>query len=71
MYISIIIIMIAMVGVSNVYATTNSTSNVNKPLVQQIEELIENPFFAPDASCMFDAFSCIAYQEITKNALKL
>jgi len=44
------------VSVSSVYAITNSTSNVNKPLYQQIEDLIENPFFAPDASCLFDAF---------------
>ena len=48
-----------MVGIStlaNVYAITNSTSNVNVPLYKQIEKLIENPFFAPDASCEFDAY---------------
>ena len=38
------------------FATTNSTSNVNKPLYKQIEDLIENPFFAPDASCLFDTY---------------
>ena len=57
MYISIIVVLIiGIVSVSNVYATTNSTSNVNVPLYRQIEKLIENPFFAPDASCMFDAY---------------
>jgi hypothetical protein len=59
-YISIIVASITiMVGVStltSVYAITNSTSNVNKPLYQQIKALIENPYFAPDASCLFDAF---------------
>ena len=49
-----------MVGVSttlanaSVYAITNSTSNVNVPIESQIRELIENPFFAPDASCDLD-----------------
>ena len=64
MYISIIIalITIVMVGVSttlanaSVYAITNSTSNVNGPLYQQIQDLIENPFFAPDRSCLFDVY---------------
>ena len=77
MYISInvalIIVITIMVGVSTLtsYATTNSTSNVNKPLYQQIENLIENPFFAPDASCMFDAYQlhCIPgdHQECPEN----
>ena len=64
MYISIIIalITIVMVGVSttlvnaSVYATTNSTSNVDKPLYRQIGELRLNPYFAPDESCDFDAY---------------
>ena len=51
-----IIIIIMMVSVPSVNAITNSTSNVNKPLHQQITELITNPYFAPDASCDFDAY---------------
>jgi len=42
--------------VSVSYAITNSTSNVNRPLYQQIKDLIENPFFGPDYSCLFDAY---------------
>lgn len=49
-------IAIMMVSVSNVYAITNSTSNVNKPLYRQIGELRLNPYFAPDESCDFDAY---------------
>jgi hypothetical protein len=49
-------IAIMMISVSNVNAITNSTSNINRPLYQQIQNLIENPYFAPDASCMFDAY---------------
>jgi hypothetical protein len=37
-------------------AVTNSTSNVGVPLERQISELIENPYFAPDASCDFDTY---------------
>lgn len=59
MYISIIVALViaGMVSVNNVaYAITNSTSNVNKPLNDQIGELRINPYFAPDESCLFDAF---------------
>jgi hypothetical protein len=63
MYISIIVALITvMVSVSTLanasvsYAITNSTSNVDKPLYRQIQELIENPYFAPDGSCVFDTF---------------
>ena len=45
-----------MVSAPSVYAITNSTNNVDKPLYRQIGELIENPYFAPDASCDFDAY---------------
>ena len=45
-----------MMGTSNVYAITNSTSNVDVPLYKQIEQLRINPYFAPDESCMFDAY---------------
>jgi hypothetical protein len=62
-----------MIGVStlpNVYAIINSISNVDKSLYRQIQDLIENPFFASDASCMFDAYQlhCIPgdHQECPK-----
>src|SRR5688572_21131741 len=41
---------------ANANAITNSTSNVNRPLEEQIEDLRINPYFAPDESCMFNAF---------------
>jgi hypothetical protein len=61
MYTYIMIVIVLASGmVANVvntsYAVTNSTSNVNKPLHGQIQNLIENPFFAPDYSCLFDAY---------------
>ena len=49
-------IAIMMASVSNVYAVMNSTSNVGKSLENQIGDLRLNPYFAPDESCMFDAF---------------
>lgn len=58
----IVIVMITtMIMVSSIannvsYAATNSTSNVNRPLYRQIQDLVENPFFGPDYSCLFDAY---------------
>jgi hypothetical protein len=45
-----------MISVSNAQAVTNSTNNVGVRLSSQIKKLIENPFFAPDGSCLFDAY---------------
>jgi hypothetical protein len=61
MRVSIIIgTIMTMIMIANVaslsYAITNSTSNVNRPLYRQIQDLIENPFFGPDYSCLFDAY---------------
>jgi hypothetical protein len=50
------IIAIVMISVSNAQAVTNSTNNVGVPLSSQIKKLIENPFFAPDGICLFDAY---------------
>ena len=47
---------IMMASVPNVYAVMNSTSNVGKSLENQKGDLRLNPYFAPDESCMFDAF---------------
>jgi hypothetical protein len=55
-YVMIGIIAIVMISVSNAQAVTNSTNNVGVPLSNQIKKLIENPFFAPDGSCLFDAY---------------
>ena len=41
---------------SSSYAITNSTSNINKPLYRQIQDVFENPFFDPDYSCLFDTY---------------
>jgi hypothetical protein len=62
MYISAIItalvltIVIMITSIFSVYATTNDTDDINKPLYRQIQELIINPNFAPDHSCLFDAY---------------
>jgi hypothetical protein len=55
-YVMIGIIAIVMISVSNIQAVTNSTNNIGVPLSSQIKKLIENPFFAPDGSCLFDAY---------------
>jgi hypothetical protein len=58
MYISYIFIIaiLTLVSSSSALASTNSTSNVGVPLSSQIRDLIENPFFGPDASCDLDAY---------------
>lgn len=45
-----------MISPAQALATTNSTSNIDKPLYRQIQDLIENPAFAPDYSCLFDVY---------------
>jgi hypothetical protein len=68
-YISIIIVVlllsiIAMMSVSNTYASTNDTDDVNKPLYRQIQDLRLNPHFSPDESCMFDAYQLHSAEEL-------
>ena len=50
------IALMMMISVSNAQAVTNSTNNVGLPLYRQMQNLIENPFFAPDGSCLFDVY---------------
>lgn len=50
------IVPILMLLVPNVYASTNDTDDINKPLYRQIQDLIVNPNFAPDYTCLFDAY---------------
>src|SRR5262245_38280678 len=54
--VSILTLLVVLAQTSQAYATTNSTSNVNVHLESQIHKLIENPFFAPDGSCLVDAY---------------
>jgi hypothetical protein len=50
------IVPIIILFVPNVYASTNDTDDINKPLYRQIQDLIVNPNFAPDYTCLFDAY---------------
>jgi hypothetical protein len=56
-FIGIMITALMVTNVANAsYAITNSTSNIDRPLYRQIQDLIENPFFGPDYSCLFDVY---------------
>lgn len=51
------ILSVITIGLANsVSATTNDTDDINKPLYRQIQDLIVNPNFAPDYTCLFDAY---------------
>jgi hypothetical protein len=53
---ALIVSMIALIPLESVHPVTNSTNNIKVPLESQIKNLLENPYFAPDYTCLFDAF---------------
>jgi hypothetical protein len=48
--------MTALIPLESVHAVTNNTSNIDVPLYRQLQNVLENPFFAPDYTCLFDAY---------------
>ena len=65
----VLTIVIMITSISSVYASTNDTDDINKPLYRQIQELIQILHQIIAASLM--RINYIVYQEKTKNVLKV